>query len=106
VKAPQFEVYRARDGWRWRLKAANGRILASGEAHTRKADAVRAAAALPALAEVAAGSPPEVVPAPVTRKPAKKVAKAKAAGLTPKQTRFVAEYLKDLNASAACKAVR
>ena len=52
--AVRFEVYRARDGWRWRLRAANGRIVAIGEAHTRKADAVRATAALAGLAEVAA----------------------------------------------------
>ena len=29
-------------GWRWRLTAANGRIICQGEAHTRKPDAVRA----------------------------------------------------------------
>jgi len=58
MKAPRFEVYKARDGWRWRLVAANGRIVATGEAHTRKADAIRAAARLSALAEQAAGSPP------------------------------------------------
>lgn len=39
-------VYRARDGWRWRLIAANNRIIATGEAHTRRADAERAAAAV------------------------------------------------------------
>ena len=42
MKAPHFEVYHAKDGWRWRLKAANGRIIANGEAHPRKADAERA----------------------------------------------------------------
>lgn len=31
-----------RGGWRWRLRAANGEIIASGEAHTTRADAVRA----------------------------------------------------------------
>lgn len=31
-----FEVYRARDGYRWRLWSANGRIVAeSGEAYVR-----------------------------------------------------------------------
>ena len=45
MKAPRFQVYQARDGWRWRLKAANGRIIAdSGEAYTRKRDADRAVA--------------------------------------------------------------
>ena len=52
-RSPRFEVYQARDGWRWRLRAANGRIVATGEAHTRKADAIRAAAALSGLAEAA-----------------------------------------------------
>ena len=61
MKAPHFEVYPAKDGWRWRLRAANGRIVATGEAHTRKADAVRAAAALSGLAEVASKQPPEVI---------------------------------------------
>lgn len=28
MKQPRFEVYEAKDGWRWRLKARNGRILA------------------------------------------------------------------------------
>jgi uncharacterized protein YegP (UPF0339 family) len=44
MKQPRFEVYESKDGWRWRLVAANGRILASGESHTRKADAERAVA--------------------------------------------------------------
>lgn len=30
----------ARD-WRWRLKAANGEIVASGEGYTKKSDAMR-----------------------------------------------------------------
>lgn len=42
MKQPRFEVYRAKDGHRWRLIAANGRVLATGEAHTREADAYRA----------------------------------------------------------------
>jgi len=37
-------VYRARDGWRWHLRARNGRIVAeSGEAYTRKSDCITAA---------------------------------------------------------------
>jgi len=32
-RKPKLEIYKARDGWRWRLRASNGRILAcSGEA--------------------------------------------------------------------------
>jgi len=43
MKRPRFVVYQARDGWRWRLVAANGRIIAeSGEAYTRKHDVERA----------------------------------------------------------------
>lgn len=37
------ETYRAADGWRWRVVAANGERLEQGEAHTRAADAKRAA---------------------------------------------------------------
>ena len=43
MNAPRFEVYRSRDGWRWRLRARNGRIIAVGESHTRERDALRAA---------------------------------------------------------------
>lgn len=57
MTGPRFEVYKARDGWRWRLVAANGRIVATGEAHTRKTDAIRAAARLSELSEQATGSP-------------------------------------------------
>lgn len=44
MKRPKFVVYKAADGYRWRLMAANGRIVAdSGEAYTRNADALAAA---------------------------------------------------------------
>ena len=46
MKAPRFEVYAGADGYRWRLKAANGRVVASGEAYWRRADAIRAAKAV------------------------------------------------------------
>ncbi|HEY3434255.1 MAG TPA: DUF1508 domain-containing protein [Solirubrobacterales bacterium] len=39
----RFVTYQSKDGWRWRLIAANNRIIATGEAHTREADARRAA---------------------------------------------------------------
>ena len=49
MKRPKFVVYKAADGYRWRLVAANGRIVAdSGEAYTRKFDA-RSSAARTAL---------------------------------------------------------
>lgn len=40
----KFVVYQDKSsGWRWRLVAHNGRIVAdSAEAYTRKADAIRA----------------------------------------------------------------
>lgn len=39
------EVYRAEDGWRWRSKAANGEIVAQGEAYEHYGDAFAACAA-------------------------------------------------------------
>lgn len=42
-KQPRFQPYKAKDGWRWRLIAANGRIIAdSGEAYARKSGVERA----------------------------------------------------------------
>lgn len=32
------EVYKAGDGWRWRAKAGNGEIVASGESYWNGAD--------------------------------------------------------------------
>jgi uncharacterized protein len=47
----RFELYRDRARqWRWRLVAANGRIMAdSAEAYTRKRDCVRALQTIQAL---------------------------------------------------------
>ena len=43
VRQPMFHVFQdKRGGWVWHLKAANGRIIAQGESHTRKRDAERA----------------------------------------------------------------
>ncbi len=54
----RFEVYRDKSGQhRWRLVAANGRIVAIGEAHTRKSDAIRACKRLTDIAIEAANSP-------------------------------------------------
>jgi uncharacterized protein YegP (UPF0339 family) len=40
----RFELYEdAAGSWRWRKVAPNGEIIATGEAHTRRADAIRAA---------------------------------------------------------------
>lgn len=46
----KIEVYPAKDGWRFRVVAHNGNIVAdSGEAYTRKASALRAARRLPVI---------------------------------------------------------
>jgi uncharacterized protein YegP (UPF0339 family) len=45
TKRARFQVYRSRPGrWYWRLRAANGKIIADGaESYSRKQDALRAA---------------------------------------------------------------
>ena len=42
MRKPRFVVCNARDGYRWRLVAANNRIIAHDESHTRERDAWRA----------------------------------------------------------------
>lgn len=43
MKTARFEVYQDKGNeWRWSLIGANGRRVAQGESHTRKADAERA----------------------------------------------------------------
>jgi uncharacterized protein YegP (UPF0339 family) len=43
MNRPRVQIWKARDGWRWRLLAGNGRLIAeSGEGYTRRRDAVRA----------------------------------------------------------------
>lgn len=46
MNAPRFEVYQAADGWRWRLRARNGEVIASGEAYKSKRGAARGVAAV------------------------------------------------------------
>lgn len=42
MKRPRLTIYAARTGWRWRLRGANGRIIAaSSESFTRQRDARR-----------------------------------------------------------------
>lgn len=37
MKRPLLEIYKAADGWRWRLKAANGKtVCESGEAFKKR----------------------------------------------------------------------
>jgi uncharacterized protein YegP (UPF0339 family) len=38
----KYELYQSGGGWRWRLRAANGEIVASGEAYRNKDDCVHA----------------------------------------------------------------
>ena len=54
MNTPRWQVFRARDGWRWRLLAGNGRIIAMGEAHTRRRDAERAIRTVARAANAAA----------------------------------------------------
>lgn len=42
MRAARYEVYKGETGdYRWRLKAANGETVASGEGYKRKAGALR-----------------------------------------------------------------
>jgi uncharacterized protein YegP (UPF0339 family) len=52
-RPPQFAIYRAADGWRWRLVAANGEIVAVGEAYRTRAGCRRAVATVRRLAAAA-----------------------------------------------------
>lgn len=38
-----LEIYRSKDGWRFRLKSGNHEIISVGESYTRKFDAKRGA---------------------------------------------------------------
>lgn len=53
MNRPKFETWKSRDGWRWRLIAGNGQIVAIGEAHTRERDALRAIKTVRKLASAA-----------------------------------------------------
>ena len=57
MRTARFQVYKAKDGWRWRLIAANNRQIAQGEAHTRKRDATRACKRITDIAIMAAQNP-------------------------------------------------
>lgn len=43
LKVTKVEVYQSPDGWRWRAKAANGEVIASGESYVDKRGALRVA---------------------------------------------------------------
>lgn len=38
----KIQLFKGRDGWRWRLKGRNGEIVATSEAYARKHNAIRA----------------------------------------------------------------
>jgi len=46
VTATRAQVFRRGEEWRFRIKAANGEIIATGEAYTDKRNAVAAAEGL------------------------------------------------------------
>lgn len=60
---PTVKYYQDREGlWRWTLRGANGEVVASGEGHGTKSDAVRAFERTAELASEAAlpdDPPPE-----------------------------------------------
>lgn len=56
MKQNRYEVYEAKDGFRWRLIAKNGRIVSeSGEAYARKSGAIKAVERHREIAVVAEG---------------------------------------------------
>lgn len=60
----QFEVYPdGADEWRWRLRAANGEIVAQGESHQSEDHARRAAATAGITAQTALGHAVQVISA-------------------------------------------
>jgi uncharacterized protein YegP (UPF0339 family) len=51
-REPRFLAYKAKDGWRWHLSAANGCVLAdSGEAYSSRSACLRAIATVQATVE-------------------------------------------------------
>jgi uncharacterized protein YegP (UPF0339 family) len=42
TKTMKFEIYKSSSGWRWRLRASNGKVIASGEGYKRRRGAERA----------------------------------------------------------------
>jgi len=54
MRLPKFEVYQAANSqWAWRLKSANGEIVAQGETYKTKAGALRGVKAVTRLADIA-----------------------------------------------------
>jgi uncharacterized protein YegP (UPF0339 family) len=51
--AAKFEVYKSKNGYRWRLKAGNGEVVATGEEYTTLDGAKRGCEAVLHAAEAA-----------------------------------------------------
>jgi uncharacterized protein YegP (UPF0339 family) len=59
MKNPKIVLRRAKDGWRWRIKAANGRIVGeSGEAYRELRKAI---AGLAVAAAIMRQAKPEII---------------------------------------------
>ncbi len=53
-----IEFYEADDGWRWRISARNGDILAdSGQGYSRRIDALKGASKVTGLSTLAQSAP-------------------------------------------------
>lgn len=49
----KFEIFKSKNGYRWRLKAGNGEIIATGEEYSSKDGAVKGCEAVVRAAVVA-----------------------------------------------------
>ena len=49
----KFEVFQSKNGYRWRLKAGNGEVVATGEAYSTKEGAVKGCEAIQRAAAAA-----------------------------------------------------
>ena len=66
----RFEIYEAKDGWRWRVKAGNNEIVGSGESHPTHVGARRAAERFKEIAASATiNELPTLLPRPVMSRP-------------------------------------
>lgn len=46
MRTGKFEVFKSKDGYRWRLKSVNGKVVAQSEGYTRHAGALKACQAV------------------------------------------------------------
>ena len=50
---PKFEIYKSKNGYRWRLKAGNGEVVATGEEYSSKDSAIKGCEAVARAAKEA-----------------------------------------------------